>query len=184
MSSEISAWRDEFRQALERMELLIGGLSEDQANWSPRSGQWSVNECLDHLNTSSSEYFQFMEPAIERARTQGLEGEPPYLKGPLIGRWLASFMAKGSSKKVEAPAAFLPDPSGLHLAKVSKDYRGFIAHWVEICEKAEGLALGRIRFRTPVSSLLRLSLNQAFEIHTLHYHRHLDQAERVKAQLP
>lgn len=165
------------------MDALVEGLSNDQTNWSPGPGQWSINECLGHLNNTSATYFRYLKPALERAREEGLQGEVPYKKGPLIGRWLASFLAKGRSMKAKSPKVFLPMTAVLDQKTVLEEYRALLGRWIEICGEAEGLALGRIRFRTPVSPLVRVSLNQAFKIHTLHYHRHLDQAERVKAQL-
>ncbi len=183
MSPELASWLEGFRRALERIDTLVEDLSNDQANWSPGPGQWSINECLGHLNSTTSTYFRNLGPALEQAQAQGLGGDPPYHKGPLLGRWLASFLAKGPSTKVKSPKVFLPKKTALELNPVSEEYRALLGRWIEICGQAKGLALGRIRFRTPVSPLVRVSLNQAFRIHTLHYHRHLDQADRVKAQL-
>ena len=47
-------------------------LSVDQLRCRPRSGQWSIAECLDHLNRT----FVYYLPRIEQAVEQGLrEGE-------------------------------------------------------------------------------------------------------------
>ena len=51
---------------------------------------------------------------------------------------------------------------------------------IAAAESADGLDLGRIRFGTPVLSLARVTMAEAFEMPALHEPRHLAQAERVK----
>ena len=63
---------------------------------------------------------------------------------------------------------------------VAGSFRERAERLIELAEKADGLPLGVVWIATPVSRWLKVSLAQAFEVHTLHTPRHLGQAERVK----
>jgi hypothetical protein len=53
-----------------------------------------------------------------------------------------------------------------------------------LAQSADGLDLARIKVPTPISRLIRLSLGMTFAQVAAHERRHLDQAWRVRKQLP
>lgn len=89
-------------------------------------------------------------------------------------------MRGGTAKmKVKAPGVFRPE-DGLHEnAATLAAFLDAEKRMVGLLRRAAGLPLGRIKFGTPVSRFVRVSLAQAFEIHALHNHRHLEQAEQA-----
>ena len=50
---------------------------------------------------------------------------------------------------------------------------------LDLMEEADGLDLGRARVPNPAVPLLKVNLAEAFEIHSLHFPRHLEQARSV-----
>lgn len=167
-------------EARQRLTGLVEGLSDAQANWKPAPKSWSIAECIEHLNQALETYMEKMTSAIDLAREQGQTGAEPYGRGTLTGRLLVNVLNK-PAKKVRAPGVFQPASSRLAIDETAESLHGNLTQLIEAAKRADGLALGAIKIATPVSGLIRLSLAQAFEVHTLHTPRHLAQAERVKA---
>lgn len=180
MNDVTSAWLAQYDSAIERVTAISAGLTDPQANFKPTPKAWSVAECMDHLNQSMGTYAGCMRPAIEKARARGRTGDAPYAAGTLIGRFILKTLKKGPSRKVPAPGVFRPTASRFEPAAVRDKLVSVLKESGDLLRQADGLALGSIVFGTPVSSLVRVSLAQAFEIHAIHTHRHLDQMERVK----
>lgn len=170
---------DVHEDALARLEALVADLTDEQARWKPSPKAWSVVECLDHLGESLGRYAGPMDAAIRKAREEGRTGSEPYGRGTLAGRFLVGFLSH-PAKKAPAPGVFQPaSAEGLELGAVAEDLRRKVTGLIELARRADGLPLGSIRIATPISGLIRVSLAQAFEVHTLHTPRHLAQAERV-----
>lgn len=168
-----------FAEADERFEALVGPLDAERANWKPAPDRWSVAQCVEHLNLGAQAYFGPMEDAVRRAREKGWTGVAPFRRGPLAGRLLVRFVNPDSRRKVKAPGFIRPAASGLDFPRVCEGFRAVSRRFAELMESADGLDLGRVRFTSPLSRLVSVSLAQAFELHSLHELRHLAQAERV-----
>jgi hypothetical protein len=185
-STAPNAFTREWDAELERLERRIAGLeravSPAQANWKPAPDRWSIAECLAHLNATLAAYAPGMDAALARGRERGLRGGPPFAAGPLAGRFILRAMRGGPRRmKVPAPKVFRPAASALVWPAVAREQRELVEAMRARLAAAEGLDLGRIRMPSPAGWLVQLSLAQVFEIHALHGHRHLDQAERVRA---
>lgn len=165
--------------AVETLDQLVAGLSDEQINWKPEPKTWSIAECIDHLNQGLATYVPRMTPKIEKAHAKGKTGAAPYGRGTFTGRFIVNFLKK-PSKKAPAPKAFKPSASVFEVGDVTDRFRENTRRFIALAEQADGLPLGKIKMGTPVSPMLRVSLAQAFELHTLHTPRHLGQAQRVK----
>ncbi len=171
-----------YSAANERLDAMSAGLTDRQANWRPATGSWSIGECLEHMALSAGSYADRMEAAIAAARRQGRRGDEEPGRGTLIGKWILGALRQGpGGRRLKAPGVFRPRRVEFVLADSVLRLRGVHLHLCELAERADGLPLGRIRIATPLSPLLRVSLAQAFEMHALHAHRHLDQVERIIA---
>jgi len=57
-------------------ERVVEPLDDEQLNWSPAQGAWSIAQCIDHLNATNARYFQ----ALDRGRASsrpGSRAHPP-----------------------------------------------------------------------------------------------------------
>ncbi|MCB9892838.1 MAG: DinB family protein [Planctomycetes bacterium] len=170
-----------YEDALKRMEALVAGLTAEQANFKPAPKKWSIGECLAHVNISNRLYAAKLEAAIAKARDKGLTGAPPYGRGKFLGRFILNNLRQGAAApKVPAPGTFKPTTSTHDLQQLTAEFRQHLTSLCRVAEQADGLALGRIKFATPVAPIGRVTAAQAFEMMNLHTHRHLGQAERVK----
>lgn len=171
-----------YRQATDRLRSLMEGCGAERVDQRPGSGRWSANECLAHLNLTASLYLDPMEQRIEQARQDGQGGHEPYGKGTLVGRLLLGLLRGDPRQKpVRSPKLFAPAGSGLDRDTLVAEFEQINLRLVTLALRADGLPLGKLKVNTPVSSLLKVTLAQAFEIHALHELRHMDQIERALA---
>ena len=179
----LSEWANQYEVSRNALQRLAQGLDDELANRRPGPDSWSVTECVDHLTVTVALYLPRMERAIERGRSKGIVGKPPYGKGSFLGRMILGVLDPAGGRTFKAPRIFRPRRKEYDFAAVAAELDAGLARMIELVADAEGLALGRIRLASPVSPWPRLTLAEAFEIHALHTPRHLTQAERVRAEL-
>lgn len=181
-SETLRTCADQLREAVSRMKELTQGLSDAQANFKPAPKKWSINECLDHINIGNRLYAAKLEQYLQKARDKGLSGSEPYGRGTFLGRFILNNLRQGANARaVPAPGAFKPKASEHKLGELTEQFRAHATRLAELAEQSDGLPLGRIKFTTPAAPIGRVTASQAFEMMHLHTHRHLGQAERVKA---
>jgi hypothetical protein len=152
----------ELNAADERAIALTKGLAPGQLNWKPRPDQWSIGQCLEHLDVANRVYL----PAIANS----LGGRPSAVVEQItpgwFGRWFIRRYIDPSSvtRRVRAPKTIAPsaqvDPS------VLDRFLGSNHEARDLVQRASHHDVNRIRFRNPFIPMLR---------------RHLLQAERIKA---
>ena len=182
MNDFAAKWLAEYERAEKRLDELTAGIADLQANFKPAPRKWSICQCLDHLANSIGTYLPWMLPAADKAAASGPKGTPPYARGTFAGWCILAEMRRDKRLMyVPAPRVFRPSRGEMKLAEQAGKLRALIVQLKSLITRTQDLELGRLRFRSPVSPLFRVSMAQAFEIHGLHLHRHLDQIERVKA---
>jgi hypothetical protein len=179
---EIEQYCKEFDQIGRQAEALTEGLNEEKFNWRPQPGQWSIEECLAHLLIAGNWEIQAIEDAIGHAKAHGLNGSGPFRFG-VLERYVVRKTEPPVKRKFSAPRRFRP----LHEQPVTAVLPSFLhlqSQLALLAQSAEGLDLARIKVATPISRLIRLSLGMTFAQVAAHERRHLDQAWRVRKQLP
>lgn len=155
---------------------LAKSLTLRQLNWAPRTGAWSVGQCLDHLRISNEEYVAAMSTSLTN-RQPGLVQE---ITPGWFGRWfIRRFIAPSSkSGRVRAPKKLRPrvqiEETVLERFLASNRAARDLVH------RARNYDVNRIRFRNPFIPVVRFTLGTGFEILSQHQRRHLLQAERVR----
>jgi hypothetical protein len=85
---------------------LVDGLSEEQLNWAPAPGRWSVGQCLEHLCITNEAYL----PAISAA----LRGKPDAPVEEIAPGWFGGWFIRKfiepspNSKPAPAPSKIKP----------------------------------------------------------------------------
>ena len=157
---------------------LLKDLSDEQFNWQPAPGHWSIAECLDHLAVTGRELNQSLKAAIDDARSRGLLGRGPFRYG-VIGNILVRSQEPPVKMKFKAPKLFRPR-EGQSLAAVTQDFFSVQDEVLRLIREANGLHLARVKVTSPVTNLMKLSLGQAFNLVATHERRHLWQARQVR----
>jgi DinB superfamily len=159
-------------------EQLVGHLTEQQFNWSPGAGRWSIAECLGHLNLVGSDLLPKIDAALAEARARAWYRQGPLRVG-LLGRWLLEATeppvrsrrrAKDEHVSEGRQAAGVVLPSLLDLnAQLAARVRA-----------GNGLDLGRPKVNAFGSALYKPSLYELFLAAAAHERRHLRQAQAVR----
>ena len=159
------------------MKRAFGRLSDEQMNWKPAEGQWSIGQCFDHLILSHRPYERIFADALAGGRRQRLWERVPFLPR-FFGLLIIATLRPDSGRKAKARPAFHPSSSRIT--------SGIIAHFLEQQERLIGLMgairelqLERTTITSPVSALVIYSLIDACRIIVVHEQNHFVQARRV-----
>lgn len=177
LHAELSEYRRQLRDARADAEKLVEGLSDEQFNWRPAPGRWSIAECLDHLN-NGWRVLEKLDYKIAKASEQGVRGEGPY-RHPLLGRLYVRFVEPPPKIRVRAPKAFVPKPDQ-PLAAVAPRFLELQDEIIRRVIAADGLDLGGVRMSSPITRRFKMSLGQWFAFLAAHERRHLWQAWQVR----
>ena len=157
-------------------QALLAGLSEEQLNWQPAAGAWSVEQCVDDLCITTEAYL----PAIAAA----LVGKPQALVEEIRMGWLSSWFVREfvepspATKRVTAPRKIRPAARvGL---SVLERFLASNRACRELMLHARSKNVNRIRFWNPFVPGVRFTVGTGFQIIASHGRRHLLQAERVR----
>ena len=177
---DITGLEDAFDAAERDARALVSGLTEPLGAWRLDPESWSVAECLDHLAIANRVYLRAMQPAAERALTQGRRRRGPAQPG-LIGTWFVRTLEppvkpglKGKAHHSIQPrhAPSLADATGQFLAS-QDEVRTFLRRYADI-------DLAGVRFPNPFIRGVRFSLATGLHAMAAHERRHLWQAWRLR----
>ena len=178
--ADIVALEDAFDAAERDARALVTSLSEELGAWRADANSWSVAECLDHLAIANRVYLGAMQPAAERALSEGRLGRGPVRPG-LIGGWFVRTLEPPVKTRgpIKAPRAIRPrispalhDAAGQFLAS-QEEIRAFLRRYAN-------LDLTGVRFPNPFIRGLRFSLATGLHVLAAHERRHVWQAWRVR----
>ena len=180
LAPELDGFRQQFEGLARDAEAMAGGVSDDQFNWKPPSGGWSVAQCIEHLNITTRSYLPALDEGIADAIRRGLYGEGPFRYG-WFARMFVRSVGPGPRMKFKAAKAWLPPPSRPKHETLAA-FRAYQVQCIDRLRQANGLDLSRAKVKSPASNLVRLPLGSAFAVLVAHAERHLEQARRVMAE--
>jgi hypothetical protein len=179
MPSQIAAVVAEFDTATERLLRLTASIPDDAWRERPRSGGWSVAECVAHLNLTSRGYLPLLEDALVRARSAGNHRPSRRYRRDVTGWLLWRTMGPPVRfGKVNTTPSFVPS-GDLPKETLVAEFEALQAAQVQAARAADGLPLGRVRIVSPFSARVRYNLYSCLSILPRHQHRHLWQAEEA-----
>jgi hypothetical protein len=174
------AWSDRLAFELsandQTAQALAAGLTEEQLNWQPATGSWSVGQCLEHLRRTNEAYLEAISAALRDKPDSPVEQITPRW----FGRWFIRSFAEPSpnSKRASAPRKIRP-VARVDLA-VLDQFLSANKSCRELIVRMRGEDINRIRFWNPFVPGIRFTVGTGLEIVTGHERRHLQQAERVR----
>jgi hypothetical protein len=177
LAPEVDDYRQEFERLAGEADALVAPLTEEQFNWNPSPGAWSIAECIDHLNVTARVYLPRIDEGIAEAVRRGLYGEGPFTHD-LVGRWFVRLMEPPAGIRIKAPSTFQPPPRRSR-SEIMAGFRAYQVQFVDRLRQASGLDLRRAKVHSPTSPWIKISLNSGFALMAAHERRHLWQAQRV-----
>ena len=179
--AELEKIRAELHAVNADAQKLVAGLSEAQLAQRPQPGRWSLAEIFVHLNLTAQVYFPEIDHAIAEGRAKGLTGEGPF-KLDLMGKLFVKYLEPPYRMKVKAPNSVRPllqGPASEALPQFLRSQELIVRR----LEAANGLDLGRVKFVSPISSILKMNLLDPFAALTAHQRRHLWQGWKVRGEI-
>jgi hypothetical protein len=177
LAPELDELRRQFEAIAAETAALVAPLSETQFHWQPAGDQWSIAQCLEHLNATARYYLPALDDGIADAIRLGT-----YAEGPFEYRWYMRLLVR----LIEPPPVFRmkapPDVQPATDRPKRATANGFGAYQVQYVDRlrqSNGIDLAAARVRSPMASWLRIPLGCGFAAMAAHERRHLWQARRV-----
>lgn len=190
---DLDACARSFRRDQVRTQALVQGLTDREFLMPPARGEWSVAQCLDHLNVQGGKMLPGLDRGIAEAVAQAgtrstlhfAEREPPgRIRYGWFDRWFVRAVSPGRDhgrpgNAMRTQRAFEPRPN-LTLAVVVPAFLTLQEELLFRVQRARGLELGQVKVRSVVTPLIRVRLGAWFAAIALHQERHFDQARRAR----
>ncbi|MFN0170131.1 MAG: DinB family protein [Bryobacteraceae bacterium] len=164
--------------ASERAKKLVEGLPEEALLRRPWPDRWSIAENLQHLDLTSKAYFPILDEAAARGLREADYGNRPF-RLDFWGFALKWYLEPPSRMKAKTTKPFEPPNSAGAL-------EAFLRSQAQIGQRFEslkGLAIDKIKIRSPFAEQVRYSVWSALNLIVAHERRHLWQAEQAKLHL-
>ncbi|MEO8855264.1 MAG: DinB family protein [Ginsengibacter sp.] len=151
-------------------------LSEKDLNFKKDPGQWSILECLEHLNL----YGDFYLPEMEKQLLQG----PPsnrdrVFKSGIIGNYFANLMKidHGKIKKMKSPKDKNPINSKLSVLVIDRFLKQ-AEKLILLLNMAGKVDLTKTKASISLTKLIKLRMGDTFRFYVYHIDRHILQAQK------
>jgi hypothetical protein len=160
---------------------LMAGLTDAQLNWRPSDGRWSIAECIAHLTAGGTIYLEPIGDAIERGIERAMYGGRDF-HPTRWGRWLIGQMEPPPRRRMRAPRRIRPQRLET-AARLAAEFEAMHRAMIDLIRRATGLDLSRVKLRSPLLPVIRMSLGTCFAFLLAHERRHLWQARQVRQEL-
>ena len=172
----------QFESVRAAIAALVDGLTEEELQWRPAEGRWSIVECFDHLNSAWAVLGK-LDRKIAEGRERGLLASGPFRTKFLGQLYIRLVEPPVRYLRVRAPARFRPRP-GPPPSEVVPKLVALQGELIDRIRAADGVDLGAITMSSPISRRFRMTIGQWFAFLAGHERRHLWQANRVRERLP
>ncbi|MES2477891.1 MAG: DinB family protein [Bacteroidota bacterium] len=156
-------------------------LSIEQLNYKSNPEEWSILECLEHLNL----YGDYYLPEIEKTMLeQKKQYSSPMFKSGVLGNYFANLMLpkeNGQIKKMKSPEDKNPVHSQLSFTTIER----FLKQQEllkKLLEQSKTKDLTKLKTPISISKWIKLRLGDTFRFVIYHNQRHIAQAERLLQQ--
>ena len=164
-----------------RLDALADTVPDDRWNVRADPTQWSVAECVAHLNLTSDAYVPLIRKAIEEARKLPRIGGRKY-KRDLFGWAFAALVGplpkigRARIGKVKTTPDFVPTGS-LPKQTLLAEFKRLQLTLAGMVSEADELAIDKVMITSPFGERVHYSCYSTFVIIPRHQERHLQQAE-------
>lgn len=177
MHPDLEQLKQEFEAIRADVGRLMTGMRDDQFHWRAAAGQWSIGECLTHLNVVDGLDAGALAQAVADARAKGWTSTGPFGYGKLSAFFIRR-LEPPVCVKTKAPKVYVPPPNETREHVVAEFHR-IHDRLIEILGAADGLDLARIKIPTPFARWIRFSFTPRMRLIAAHDRRHLWQAWQI-----
>ena len=150
-------------------------LTEKELNYKETTDEWSILECIEHLNI----YGDFYNPEIKKCINKTYTASAKMFKSGVIGNYFVNLISP-KEKLNKMKTLKVNNPLGSHLDKnVIDRFINQQKECLELIEKSKNINLTKTKTAISISKLIKLRLGDTFRFITAHNERHLLQAENI-----
>jgi hypothetical protein len=171
-------------ELLDRTELIKAGtqiflrLTDDQLNFTPAPGQWSIIEVFGHLNLSNDIYIRIILPRVTLASDTASDG----FRSSWLGEWTYEKIVPrpdGSVLKMKSAKSVAPVKPAEDIKEVLYSFQRKCDALDDILRHSATKDLRRIRIPFHFVPFLHFGLGETLRFLIAHNERHLLQAQRL-----
>ncbi|MBX7052241.1 MAG: DinB family protein [Flavobacteriales bacterium] len=173
----LQQYATDVRNIIREMESW-GHLSHEKLQLQPNAGQWSVAQCVQHMNVYSRYYLPTIEAALNRA--QATPGSA--IQSGLLGKYFIQLMKLDEhgrvTKSMKSPKNAIP----VLLPNVEEEISEFIQHQhqlLNLLHRAQNTDINQIRIPTSIMKMIRMRLGDTFAFFIEHEKRHMAQGRKA-----
>lgn len=154
-------------------------LTLEELNYKTNPENWSILECLEHLNL----YGDFYIPEISKKITLTKSKPATIFKSGLLGNYFAKMMLpKEQPNKMKTFKD--KNPIGSHLNKTAIDrFIGQQKRMLYLLNEGRQVNLNKVKTGITISSWIKLKLGDTFRVVIYHNQRHIVQANNIRQVL-
>lgn len=150
-------------------------LSDKELNYKENIDEWSILECIEHLNI----YGDFYNPEIKKAIEKANNASTKIFKSGIIGNYFVNLI-RPKEKLNKMKTLKDNNPLGSYLDKnVIDRFINQQKECLELIGKSKNVDLTKAKTAISISKLIKLRLGDTFRFITAHNERHLLQASNI-----
>jgi hypothetical protein len=159
------------------LKQLTSVLTDAQFHQAPRTGGWSIGDCVEHLVLTGQEFLPKWDAALDEAsrlpQQKRLSSRYRWWQRYLLGAIEPPYKLKAKTRQNFVPHSRLPKDDTV------ERFMSMHQEFVRRIERARGLDVDRIKVQSPFAGWLRYPLGFSFDFALAHERRHLWQARQV-----
>ncbi|HEY1025633.1 MAG TPA: DinB family protein [Sphingobacteriaceae bacterium] len=146
-------------------------------HYKPSPAQWSIVECLEHLNLYGDYYLPAIHTAISKSRPSGPD---TVFKSGWLGNYFANLMLGKNGKILKMSTPKNKNPLFLKVPDtVITRFLGQQNEYLKLLDDAENIHTGTATVPLSIVSWISFKLGDTLRFCIYHNERHIAQAERV-----
>ena len=170
---------DKTHQAAQAI-IQLKELPSDALNYKSHAKEWSILECIEHLNL----YGEFYLPEIERniIKAKNESGDLPY-KGGFWGNFFVNSIRVENTKKMKSPKMMQPEKSDLSSTTLDQFLKQ-LERLQALLNQARTVNLKSVKTKISLTKFLKLRLGDTLRFLVHHNERHVQQALNMQQKFP
>jgi hypothetical protein len=150
-------------------------LSLQQLNFKATQSNWSILECIEHLNLYGKFYLPEIESALSVATTTELNN---IYKSSFLGDFFVNSIRADNKKKMKATKQMTPQSSELSYSTINIFLKQ-LEKFNLFLEQSRNRNLVKVKTSISLTKYLKLQLGDTLRFLVYHNDRHIIQAERI-----
>ena len=150
-------------------------LSHKELNYKPSNNQWSILECVEHLNLYGKFYLPEIENQLKNAQKTETKQE---FKSSALGDYFVGLIKADNPKKMKATKMMDATDSDLDVTTIDL-FMEQLETLKELIVMSKKVNLKKVKTAISLTKLVKLRLGDTFRFLVYHNERHLLQAKRV-----